>query len=259
MMSSIVRPIIRPLVVSTPSGIVIDPHGGGSNHPYVDMILALNPLAYYRLDETGGASAVDLTEQQSDLTYNNFAGSAYGQTAALVGSGAGTSILTDGVDDYVAGDGSFAASQDNLTVNLWVKLPSSNPDWSTPFALRSTFNSEKIRFQKSANNAHLTAVYENATDTETINHIGTWDDTWRMLTLTFDSAATQIVYYVNGSRIGSRTNAAFSTPSVVTDMTIGSFSSGSSKVNGGFDEVSIHNRTFTDAEVANLYAASGRE
>jgi hypothetical protein len=79
---------------------------------YADEVLADNPIAYYRFEETAGAVAVDASANSNDGIYAN--GVLLNQPGAAA---LGRAARFDGIDDYV--DTPRTVSTD-FTLELWV-------------------------------------------------------------------------------------------------------------------------------------------
>ncbi len=85
---------------------------------YQDEVLADNPVAYYRFEETTGTTAADTSGNANDGTYNN--GVTLGVSSAPALGRAGR---FDGVDDYVSTSRTVST---NFTLEMWInsKAPS---------------------------------------------------------------------------------------------------------------------------------------
>jgi concanavalin A-like lectin/glucanase superfamily protein len=98
-------------------------HAGPSS-PYASDVLADNPLAYYRFDETTGAFAANSTPINVGATGQYLGGVAEGQQPAV---GDGHAISLDGVQAYATIPIAQIPALDNqgsvLGVELWLKFP----------------------------------------------------------------------------------------------------------------------------------------
>ena len=79
---------------------------------YQDEVLADNPVAYYRFEETSGTTATDTSGNANDGTYNN--GVALGVTSAPALGRAGG---FDGIDDYVS---TARTVSTDFTLEMWI-------------------------------------------------------------------------------------------------------------------------------------------
>ncbi len=83
---------------------------------YQDEVLADNPVAYYRFEETSGTTAID-TANSNDGTYTN--GVLINQPGA---ANLGRAASFDGIDDYVSTPRTVST---NFTLELWIKTTAS--------------------------------------------------------------------------------------------------------------------------------------
>ena len=83
---------------------------------YSQTVLADNPLAYWRFEESSGTQALDSSGNARHGTYQG--GVALGSAGALSGS---LALSLDGIDDQVAVPASSALSPTRISVEAWVK------------------------------------------------------------------------------------------------------------------------------------------
>lgn len=79
---------------------------------YPDEVLADNPVAYYRFEETSGTTATDTTANANTGTYEN--GVLLGQASA---TNLGNAARFDGIDDHVITPNSVGGT---FTLEMWV-------------------------------------------------------------------------------------------------------------------------------------------
>ncbi len=91
------------------------PAAGGA---YSDLIMADNPMGYWRLDESSGPTAEDFTSNNIDLTYGGAV--SYGEAGILGAEGNGA-VGLDGSTAYVRDTawGRFVKNQ--ITLDIWFK------------------------------------------------------------------------------------------------------------------------------------------
>lgn len=85
---------------------------------YQDEVLADNPVAYYRFEETSGTTARDTTVNSNDGTYMN--GVLINQSGA---ANLGQAARFDGIDDFVSTPRTVST---NFTLELWINTTASS-------------------------------------------------------------------------------------------------------------------------------------
>jgi hypothetical protein len=85
---------------------------------YQDQVLADNPVAYYRFEETSGTTAKDTTANSNDGTYTN--GVLINQPGA---TDLGRAARFDGIDDFVSTPRTVSTS---FTLELWINTTASS-------------------------------------------------------------------------------------------------------------------------------------
>ena len=86
--------------------------GNLASAAYQDEVLADNPIAYYRFEETAGTTAKDSTANANDGTYTNGVLINQASTPNL-----GRAARFDGIDDYVSTPRTVST---NFTLELWI-------------------------------------------------------------------------------------------------------------------------------------------
>lgn len=92
---------------------------------YGSLVMADNPSAFWRLDDSNGATAEDATTNNLDGTYKN--GVSLG--ASGISGSTGTAVRLDGVDDHIEVPNSAALNPSAITAEAWVK--STGATWNT--------------------------------------------------------------------------------------------------------------------------------
>jgi len=90
--------------------------GNAALAAYAAEVLADNPVAYYRFEETSGSTANDATGNSNDGIYMN--GVVLNQPGA---ANLGKAATFDGIDDYVSTPRTVST---NFTLELWIKTTS---------------------------------------------------------------------------------------------------------------------------------------
>jgi hypothetical protein len=241
---------------------------------YPTTILGDNPSAYYRFEETSGATAFD-----SSINSNNASISENGEDASPVLGAAG--IDTNSFTFIVPGPGgqsdfgyvdipvsSLIAPVDETGTNslpfsaeLWVQPNSYPANWSVPI-LQGVNNGVIINGWNvyvsgpgAGNPAGQSYFY---LDMRPGIFFGYGDflisfGQWYHLVLTFDG--TNGVFYINGTAHAFTTGPGAFLPNTSEDALIASGSGiGWDPFNGGVDEVAFYDHVLTAAQVTNHYA-----
>jgi hypothetical protein len=86
---------------------------------YAQVVLADDPVAYWRLDETGGGTARDFSGHGNDATY---IGGVHPGTAGAIANDPDTGATFDGASGYLdAGDNFAFAGSQPFSVEAWVR------------------------------------------------------------------------------------------------------------------------------------------
>jgi hypothetical protein len=176
--------------------------------------------------------------------------SGFGNNGTLINgptfnTGNGGSTVFDGSNDFVRiNNGSGINISNIFSVLVWVKFNSFN---TVLIGSNDFGDSGYPLYVENSNNLYIA---EGNTFTSTTNAnlvIGQW------VLLTVIRSNTSIVWYKNGSRIGSST---LSTSSVNVVKSIGSYNGGGFYLNGNISSIQIHNRALSASEVLQNYNAT---
>ncbi len=183
--------------------------GTASAATYVSTVLADNPVGYYRLGEANAAGgAVDSSTTGSNGTYNNFAGTAFGQTG-IPGAGSNTAVRFDGSNDWInTMNTSIGGNDQTYTLEAWINLGTGALS-STGYAISHLRDNQNNRYHalgvNTAGNAVFNqnqngAVNASASPALTLN-----DGNWHHLVGVFGSgdAADEDMFYVDGDLVAS--------------------------------------------------------
>lgn len=216
---------------------------GGSK--YAAAVLLDNPIGYWRLDETSGTVAKDISGGGHDGRYA--AGVGLGGTGAIAGDGAAISITTaPGTEGAVTmgTDSRFAFTGTvSFSIELWVKT-STNDDAYRGVLRRSRtgpregysiwLHTGKVGFERTANDENVALELAIPTDTF-VYVVATYDVDWARL-------------YINGE-LGKST--PMKTPIIDTGepLTIGSGSKAAEFFPGSIDEIALYDKTLTKDQI----------
>jgi uncharacterized delta-60 repeat protein len=220
--------------------------------------LDLNPVAYWRLGESTGSTAVDATNNHNG-TYNSpmlgAAGTVIGNTAAEF----------DGSDDYVNA-GVININGTGLTLSAWFNADNFDTH-DQRLISRATGTSERSHLW-------MLSTVEVGGEYRLRLRIGTedsaWDTTdtliassgnlnpgqWYFATATYDVDSGAMKLYLDGVEVGSATHSiggALDNRDMTTPVYIGANSADGYRVfDGRIDEVAVYDYALADAQIQNL-------
>lgn len=233
---------------------------------YPDLVLSNNPIAYWRLGEAGGPTAVDEVGTgggANDGTYNGFAPGDFGQPGALKFD-SNTAAQFDGADNFVdaGNDSSLNQSFPGLTLAAWVK-----PD--------SLSGGSQLVVGKWANtvaNDHfgmfviddkaLIAVADGSTGEGGLASTGSLvAGEWNFVVTTWSAGGgNPYQVYIDGQldpAAGNQTGSGINTSSA-KNLFIGAQNTPGNLrfFAGGIDEVAIFDRVLSASEISDLFEAA---
>ena len=217
--------------------------GGGGGPTYSATVLADAPVAYWRLGETSGTTAVD----QKATSPGTYTGSyALGQAGAL-SADTDTSISVGPSAGYVSvpDDPRFDLGDGPFSIEFWAKRSGTG----SGYLLNKGNGGYGVFFAGSDNKLHFEKVNTQATAQES----GTTDQAWHHWAIVQGAGTANAIIYKDG--VNSTTPNNQSTfVDTASPLEIGRQVS-STPFFGGLDEVAIYNKTLTGAQVAAHYAA----
>ncbi len=227
---------------------------------YSTPILDLSPLAYYRLDESSGATAADSSGNGHDATYFN--------------------SPTLEVPSLMVGDSNAAVSFNGST--QYVRRTSTSPalntlgDFSATFMFKaiSTTTPGAIYAQAGIGSAEIdNFTYSLTLDANntlrwhhesgvSVGHSGTFtsftavDGTTYHGVVTRDDTLKEYNLYINGTLLSTQSYSASPTGGTNSNFFIGKTATSSSLFHGVLDEVAIFTSVLTAQDITNLYLVS---
>lgn len=211
----------------------------GAVESYPGLILSDGPVAYWRLGELSGTSAVDLVAAQNGViaggvTLGQAGAIADGTTAMLFNGTTGKVTVANAAALQLVGD---------LTIEFWINAP------LTPRKTVVSKNAAK-EFHLVLETTGAINVYQDGTSA--ISAGGAFvANVWQHIVVTRTAATKTVRFYVNGVAKGSNTYSG--TPVSGTDaVSISSFG-GNEFVNGLLDEVALYPVALTASQVAAHY------
>lgn len=227
---------------------------GNAGVSYSQKLLGISPanlLAYWKLDETSGATAYDSSG-------NGRNGTISGATLGAAGIGDGlTAMSFDGVNDFIniySASLSGAYMPNSMTILAWCKIPSAV--WSDSaerqlLYFESTWSGNRLGILKQTDNKIYLFTQLGGVLNDTLIR-PTSDTAWACVAVTFDS--TQKRTYYNGVQITSY-NVGTHGANPLALATIGAQSlSGVVPFKGDIAHVAIWNTPLSAAQIATLAA-----
>jgi hypothetical protein len=231
---------------------------------YRDLVLRDAPIAYWRLEETGGDVAHDETGKGHDAKYVGtftfaVAGALTGENDKAVDFGGPYSaylLVADATPFAFTGGGacSFEAwvrtrPSDNPYRKIFMqasRLPGGTPSTGWIFSLPTTGNGTLIEYDRYG-----------ASKSESAMAGGIPADTWTHVVLTYGSGATATIY-VNGVSVGSKFLPLPLDPNGAAFAIGGNTDPPGGSYNGQMDELAVYDHELTAAQVlAHFRAARG--
>lgn len=213
---------------------------------YPDIVIADNPLVYFRFGETSGTTAND---SSGNLLHGNYNNAPILNTASLLlGDTTNGSVTFDGINDNVSRNHVAAFNVSRLSVEAWIQTSAAayqvigarddagaNESWQ----LRTTPGGflELVLWFGGVAGVYTSAVAIN--DGRPHHVVGTYD-------------GVQVVLYVDSYRV-LKTAETRSVNSATVILTFGINSAGGSPFTGTIDEVAYYGRALSSAEVREHY------
>jgi hypothetical protein len=217
---------------------------------YQDAVLALAPLGYWRLGESSGTTAYDISGHGLNGTYTSVtlgaAGAIPGDADPAASFDGSSSSLNLGNSVLLMGTGSH-------TISVWVNLPSGS-NGGNVFAKNSDESGGGWGMTISAASSSWSAsVVTLAPFSNPTTNGGTLiAGTWTNLVAVFDNTGGVLSTYQDGVFVSS--NPTGSTLRAQNDSFIGNFYP-SAYFGGLIDEAAIFNSALTPAQITALYTA----
>lgn len=226
---------------------------------YASTVLSDMPLAYWRLDETSGTVAHDLTGNGNDAQYTG--GVTLGSAGAIIGD-PDTAVTLDGTTGYVDVGNRFNFTGNvPFTLEIWALPQNLNPSYQRLFSRE---------LSTSPREGYLMFVrVENAADPSTFS-LERWaggqtnqdpqDNTllavWHHCVATYDGSTSRI--YLDGV-LAAAQPAALALNATPASLFIGASSFDLAGYFGGVvDEAAVYGTALSAARIAAHYQASGR-
>lgn len=228
---------------------------------YTSFVIATNPpVAYYRLDESSGPTAIDASENNRDATYN---GTPTLQQSSAISEPNTYSVLFNGSSDYIdIGTQIDTAITNIFSLSLYVKFTALPIDTEV-FTLIDCHNRFELLALKSGTDEgiyiYLPGIHTLVTDAPFIPLASLNTSNFFNVAVTYDQVNLKI--FLNGKLIDSEVQtgtlqvAGGNGTFIAVDNT-----GGANYWSGGLDEVGIFNSVIADRAIAlNYYALDGEK
>ena len=225
---------------------------------YMGAIVSLNPVGYWRFDESSGTVAADLSINDLDGTYHPQV--TLGQVGAIIGD-SDTSALFNGSSGYfhVAAAAQLAVAGD-LTIAFWLNTELlSGPQTIISYTANGETPATNTLYEVTlGGNGYLSYRHEKANGTDyahTFTGESLLPGSWYLVTVTRDSSKKEVNLFVDDNLVG--TYAAGQNPNngSTSSLYIGSNFGNNQFFHGRIDEVAIFNKVLTAAEMQGVYQA----
>jgi len=217
---------------------------------YADHVTELRPIAYWRLGEASGTTAVDATGNGYDGTYTNTP--TLGVAGALTDDTDTAVEFASGSSEYVNVAYDAALNPATFTVSAWFRT-SSAADQSlvgTQYSTAGNFTGYNAYVSSSG---FVTVQFgeNDATKVTLADATDTADGAWHLAAWTYDGTTARL--FVDGVQVDSDT-PSFVANGVSPLRIAATGNSTASTWDGALDEVSLHGYALSADEVAALYA-----
>lgn len=219
---------------------------------YSDLVQLHGPVAYWRLGESSGTTASDVTgahngTYQNSVTLNS-TGAIYGDTntAANFGGGANDRVQVTGFG--VAGTG--------LTVLAWFTADSFGDDHFVSKTNGTGLSNFYWTLGLGSSTEIKTHLKINGTTYEFKPSVSTMSaGVWYFIALTYDGSTIRV--YRNGAQVGSMSQSGTLTTDTSVAVALGNLPSGAGDraFDGVLDEPAVFDKALTSAEISALYNA----
>ena len=216
---------------------------------YRDEVLADSPVAYWRLSEASGTTAVDETSSNNG-TYAG--GVSFGQPGAIVNDGANKATSFDGVDDTMSLSSGGALSMGTaVSIEVWVKRSRSGV-FQAIAGKPTSGQSKAENYSLWLTTANQVRMYVgNGTTYGSVTSTGALDTNWHHIVGTFDNSTLRL--YIDGTLNASVSTPVRLTPNPNPFVVARSTSSSSTNFGGLLDELAVYSTVLSPARIQAHY------
>lgn len=225
-----------------------------SNSAYAEAVLADSPSAYWRLGEPAGfsiTSAYDWGGTTQTGTYTG--GFTLGQTGALYND-SDTAVLFNGSTGYVSLPNAIIAANHDLTLEMWVNVPSFAADGGgvqRRLFIDNIDNTNAFQMATQAVDTSFVWAVNDSTGQVISSHQGFSTNTWYHVVGTWVAGTRTAQLYVNGVAQSNAGATGFGIGSIATNIARRTDSTG--YFPGTVDEVAVYSTALSAARILAHY------
>jgi hypothetical protein len=209
----------------------------------------IEPVAWYKLDETAGTVAADSSENAND-------GTTTGDPVWVAGYFDGA-LSFDGTDDFVTLPiGEVISQLSDTTITSWANFSNAGGAWQRIFDFGSGTGVYMFLCPRvNTNGVMRFAIRTASVGEQIVNAPQTLASDWHNVAVTFDSAAMMIGLYVDGDLVSSGPTLLLPKDmGVTTQNWLGKSQWPDALYQGALDDFRIYNRLLTQDEIKNAMA-----
>ncbi|MCR2804417.1 LamG-like jellyroll fold domain-containing protein [Paenibacillus soyae] len=231
--------------ISTGTATITATYNGQAYQATVVVIADASLKAWYKLDETSGASAADASGYGSTGTVNGGAAWTTGQS--------GNAVVLDGTNDYIELPAGVVEGADTITVAAWVNLDTAS-NWTRIFDFGSGTSTYMYLSPKNGSNGKIRFAIKNNNSSEQIidGQSALATGGWHHVAVTLNGSTGTL--YVDGAQAGSNTSMTIkpSDMGATTQNRIGRSQFSDPYLDGRVDDFRIYTRAISSSEMTSV-------
>ena len=225
---------------------------------YADVILASNPVAWWRLNETSGIVATDSSNNGRNGTYVPNSGGAWtggNQAQPGVTIDGDLSAQFDGSDTASVNCGQAISGVNTITLECWAKCAAIASGQSNEMMIAKHPGEFYFALRPNSSNTVRFVTIDNLGARHDYDLTIVPDSEWHYWVATWDGTTKRI--YRDAVQLGSFTWAKTALAAVPTiPVLIGNFSSTGWGFNGWIDEAAVYNYALTPEQITAHYTSA---
>ena len=226
---------------------------GVQGSEYSDLALSHGPVAYWRLGESSGTTAVDATGAHNG-TYQNSV--TLGASGAIAGDTNKAANFGGGANDRVQVN-PFGVASSGITILAWFKANNFGDDRFIAKATGTNVPSAHWSLGTDSNDTLKAQIKIAGTTRELTPAVSTMStDVWYFIAVTYDGSTMRV--YLDGVQVGSAAYAGAVSNDSTVAVALGNLPTGAGNraFNGAVDEAAVYDNALSAAQIAALYAAA---